>query len=789
MSRCLSLAEIERLSSGELAEGEEGALRSHLETCETCRIAFEQYRSSQASANDGEVASKTVTTPPRPEDVDDTSPAAKVAQHFPKIDGYRIVGIVGQGGMGIVYRAVQTRLNRTVALKVLPAIVGTASPSAVTRFRREATAAARLHHTNIVPIYDFGESRDAYYCAMELITGQALNVLIRRFAEQNIGHVGPTRLATALHTAIADPKETATSPEPESDSVDEPPSSIASSSTGRGRPYYQQVARWMADAADALHYAHGEGIVHRDVKPANLILSTDGRIMIADFGLAKVVDDESLTLTGSLLGTLRYISPEQAMAKRVRVDHRTDIYSLGATMYELLCFQPAFPGDDDKEILGAIIARDPAGPRKVDHQVPPELETICLKTLEKSPEARYATARALAEDLRCYINDLPIRAKRPGLARRLMKFTRRHKAAVVAVVAVVLLAGAGAVCVKLWRDGREADIKAFIESGIAFGERGEWGDAGADFARALEIDPDHVRAMLAVAWMKIEKLKTEPELRTTDYREEIDELCRRVLDREPHNLTALNYRGIILKELERYAEAIEVTKRVTDLDPGHYAAWSNLGAYFAMAGDLEKALECLIEGARLAEEVGRDRPVDRANAWRNLAALELYLHEDSAAEHVHDAIDLKRDDVPSLTLRARVRLVGEGPSDWRIALEYAEVADHLADETNARAKRMRALAQLRCGEFAEAAKHARLALELGDLPAINHLIIANAQARLGDAEAARAHLDAAGDAWPSEFEEAEFMAKYDEGILWFESRAELEGLRAETRGLLRTGTS
>ncbi|MBU0717210.1 MAG: serine/threonine protein kinase [Planctomycetes bacterium] len=467
MSKCLTLAEFERLSSGQLEEREEGTLRTHLETCETCRIAFQQYQRSQSSATFGDMPTETITTPPQPNVVDDTSPAAKIAKHFPKIEGYRIVGIIGQGGMGIVYRAVQTRLNRTVALKVLPAIVGTASPSAVSRFRREARAAARLHHTNIVPIYDFGESRDAYYCAMELIIGQPLNVLVRRFAEQSIGQVGPTRLAGALHTAMTDSREAAAVVVLEPGSVDEPPSSITSSSTGHGRPYYQQVARWMADAADALHYAHGEGIVHRDVKPANLILSTDGRIMVADFGLAKVVDDESLTLTGSFLGTLRYISPEQAMAKRVRVDHRTDIYSLGATMYELLCFQPAFPGDDDKEVLGAIIARDPAGPRKIDHHVPPELETICLKTLEKSPDARYATARALAEDLRCYIHDLPIRATRPGLVRRLFKFTRRHKAAVIAVVAVVLLVGTGTFSVRQWSHRRDADINAAIESGIS----------------------------------------------------------------------------------------------------------------------------------------------------------------------------------------------------------------------------------------------------------------------------------------------------------------------------------
>ena len=163
--------------------------------------------------------------------------------------------------------------------------------------------------------------------------------------------------------------------------------------------------------------------------------------MLADFGLAKGDAGESVTMTGTMVGTLRYMSPEQTMAKRVPIDHRTDIYSLGATLYELLCFRPAFSGDDQKAILSEIISREPTRPRKVAPGVPAELETICLKCLEKSSDARYETGRALAEDLRRYLSDLPISAKRPGPIRRTIKLIKRHRAASVALTAIFLLFG------------------------------------------------------------------------------------------------------------------------------------------------------------------------------------------------------------------------------------------------------------------------------------------------------------------------------------------------------------
>jgi len=555
MHDCLSHADFERFKRGDIVDAELRRVREHLATCDACRTALggrpDGLTPRNRASNPPGMETEALAGPPAA----DTSPTAKAPRYLPKIEGYRITGVLGQGGMGIVYRAVQTKLNRAVALKVLPSIVGSASPSAVQRFRREATAAARLHHTNIVPIYDFGECRDAHYYAMELIDGQPLNELIKTFARHNISSASPARLATLIHQSTTGTPAEAIAVDVDRSSASTSSSAVSSSSTGRNRAYYQQVARWIADAGDALHYAHGQGIIHRDIKPGNLILSADGRIMITDFGLAKSSDEESVTITGSLVGTIRYLSPEQAMAKRIPVDHRTDIYSLGATLYELLTLQPVFPGNDDKQILSAIITRDPTPPRKIFAHIPAELETICQKTLEKSPDARYETARALAEDLRRYLNDLPITAKRPGPIRRSLKFAKRHRAPVIAAVAVIVVLALSAVVV--WerrvrfeerirhREMEAESIKSELESLMSRGRQltrlQEWTEAESAYRRARELDPQAVEPLLGLAWLKTEQCKSLRDLATPKDYEDIEKLCRRILAMEPMNYDALNY--------------------------------------------------------------------------------------------------------------------------------------------------------------------------------------------------------------------------------------------------------
>jgi len=799
---CLTIVEFQRHDSGQLSDSEVGEFRAHLDTCEACRTAYERYHQSQMTLTDSGSAREhmTIALPPAREGrqptgvVEDTSPAGKIAKHFPRIEGYRIVDVLGQGGMGIVYRAEQTKLRRTVALKVLPAIVGSASPSAVTRFRREATAAARLHHTNIIPIYDFGESQDAYYYAMELISGEPLNTLIRRFSEQNVASASATQLADVLRTAMVEPLPVRAGEEPATASSDDSFARIASSSTGRGRIYYQQVARWMADAADALHYAHGQGIIHRDIKPANLILSVDGRIMVADFGLAKDSAGQSVTLTGSLLGTLRYISPEQAMARRVRVDHRTDVYSLGATMYELLCFQPAFPGSDDKEILGAIISRDPASPRKVAPSVPPELETICLKTLEKSPEARYDTARALAEDLRRYLHDLPIAARRPGPIKRTIKYVRRHRALVTAIAAVILLAGASLYAAReraargvaetarrtAVAQRRAGMVEQFLDSAIYFAGLKNWDRAEEQFGNALRIDPNHVKSLVELAWMKLQQINTQQTGPDAALLEAANEACQRAIELDPDNLRALNIHCAILKKLKRYDEAIARAREILQRQPNYSPAWSNLGTLHAISGDLDEAETHFVRGAELAGT----GDAFQAAAWRNLATLELYRGKPEALAHVERAIECDRFDGPSWILRALVHMQLDEHLNLEEALDDAKHADKNAVEEDPKAKRVRALAHLRSAQFEHATAQAQLAIDLGDMATVNHLIMTIALARLGDVNAARDQLALAAKSWPVELVQDKVIATADRGVLWLESAAQLEQLRAEAQRLI-----
>jgi len=780
MSDCLGPSDFSRYHRGEWDATEAERIRTHIDSCETCRAAYAEYLAKQEDSSDQEPLSpslQTLTSDTLTQEV----PSTKVARHIPTIEGYRITGVLGQGGMGIVYQAVQTKLNRAVALKVLPAIVSTANPAAVSRFKREATAAARLHHTNIIPIYDFGESRDGYYYAMEVISGHPLNVLIQHLAEHNAATASPARLAQILTSLdLSGPLDGAS----HDGSTVGHPDSTTTTVSGRGRVYHRQVARWMADAADALHYAHSQGIVHRDIKPSNLIMSMDGRIMIADFGLAKTAEEGSVTMTGAFLGTLRYVSPEQAMAKRVRVDHRTDIYSLGATMYELLCFQPAFPGSDDKEVLGAIIARDPVHPKKTHHAVPAELETICLKCLEKSKEARYGDARALADDLRNYMHARPIVARRPGPVSRTIKFVKRRRALVIGVAAAVLLPLAGlfsarqmAIRKEAEIERRAAEVQALCESGSYYSGKGKWDLAEAEWRRALELDPNHVATLLELAHMKVTLSSTMSEEDATKALTEVDELCAQILQIDPAEMRALAFQGVALKRLERYPEAIETLERTVELAPAAFASWSNLGALYAVTGDLVKGEENLRHGAELG---GLEKDAYHAAVWRNYAALALHLRDPDTRTYISNAIECLEDDTLAWVLRARMRLQLEGETDAEEALADAKFADRLANERDGRAKRIRALAHLRSGQYEHAIKHAQLAMDLGDLKVANYLTMAVAEANLGNAQAARDRLAAAAATWPEDLQESgEFRATPGAGDLWFDSADELIRLREE----------
>jgi WD40 repeat protein/serine/threonine protein kinase len=384
---------------------------------------------------------------------------------------FRLLREVGRGGMGVVYEAEQISLGRRVALKVLP-FAAALDPKQLQRFKNEAQAAAHLQHQHIVPVHYVGCERGVHFYAMQFIDGHTLAAVIRELRRLT----GPTEPepvpavdeASALASDLASgrwaPVKTPTGERPTGPyspgagpltthhsplSNTLPVAALSTERSTASREFFRTVASLGVQAAEALDHAHQLGVIHRDIKPANLLVDATGHLWVTDFGLARLGNDAGLTMTGDLLGTIRYMSPEQALAKRVTVDARTDVYSLGVTLYELLTLEPAYNGRNREEVLRQIAFEEPRAPRRLNQAVPPELETIILKAMGKSPEERYATAQELADDLRRFLEDKPIHARRPSLRQRAAKWARRHKTVVRAAYVVLGLAVA-ALTVSTW---------------------------------------------------------------------------------------------------------------------------------------------------------------------------------------------------------------------------------------------------------------------------------------------------------------------------------------------------
>jgi WD40 repeat protein/serine/threonine protein kinase/Flp pilus assembly protein TadD len=461
--------------------------------------------------------------------------ATRTAPVLQQLGDFRILREVGKGGMGIVYEAEQLSLGRHVALKLLPRNV-LLDTRAKRRFEREAKSAARLHHTNIVPVFGVGEQDGMPYYVMQFIQGLGLDVVLEELkklqaggarADSRLGgeplasgnagrasdgpgeaggpktrtdgamsavNVARSLLTGAFHSQVdrdlatapltvqdtggatapgtaepasrQDPGPAVPHPRAASDSFT-PSSSSSVVLPGQGRDgsttrnskrtYWQGVATIGVQVAQALEYAHKQGIQHRDIKPSNLLLDAQGTVWVADFGLAKADDQQNLTHTGDILGTLRYMPPE---AFEGRTDARSDVYSLGLTLYEMLAFRAAFDEKERNRLIKQVTESEPERLGKLNRHVPQDLQTIVHKAIDKDPARRYSSAGELAADLQRFVEDEPIQARRQGQLERLGRWSRRHKAvaALLATLATVLTVGFFVMAILWTRAEHSADV-------------------------------------------------------------------------------------------------------------------------------------------------------------------------------------------------------------------------------------------------------------------------------------------------------------------------------------------
>tara|TARA_R110002072_G_scaffold303036_1_gene491661 strand:+ start:7140 stop:10337 length:3198 start_codon:yes stop_codon:yes gene_type:complete len=476
-----------------------------------------------------------------------------ISDSLETLGDFQIIREIGRGGMGIVYEAVEKSLKRRVALKVLsPGVAG--SQKQIQRFNREAEAAARLHHTNIVPVYGVGAERDLHFFAMQFIDGVPLSDVIRfvRGRPEEHERSGPSgsgsladRLLAPITNADFRPRDQTENPTIDSTRCfnvegaakvlltgthkDRPLPSVADSDSessvsssnlteaiaaveptlksltitddpaGRSQlpvismKYWRNVARICADVAAALHYSHRHGVLHRDIKPANLLLDCQGIVWVTDFGLARHEDQEGITNTGDIVGTLRYMAPEQFNGES---NNRSDIYSLGLTLYELLALRPAFEESRHGPLISQKTSSMPAGLRSINREIPRDLETITQKACATNPADRYATAGELANDLRRFLDDRPVLARRATITEQFIRWARRNPVvASLSGVTVTLLATVAIVfAVGQYRTQAALDIvenqKSELEDGQArldqslIAERNSSRLARAEYVRA-----------------------------------------------------------------------------------------------------------------------------------------------------------------------------------------------------------------------------------------------------------------------------------------------------------------
>jgi serine/threonine-protein kinase len=514
----------------ELRAAEKDALGDSTETGES-RSAGAAAETRPGSA--GVTRTSDTTEPAGPESPVDAPPAGQPSDGLSRgsvvhyFGDYEIRRELGRGGMGVVYEALQNSLNRPVALKLVKAGL-LAGDDELRRFKNEAEAVAQLDHPGILPVYEVGQHDGQHYFSMKLVPGGSLVALLDRYKD--------------------DPRA---------------------------------AARLVAEAAEAVAHAHARGILHRDLKPANILIDAEGHPHVTDFGLAKNVEsDVEFTQSGAILGTPAYMSPEQATGRRGSITTATDVYGLGAVLYAVLTGQAPFGGDSAVETIDAVRNSPPEPPRRINKAVPLDLETICLKCLEKDPRRRYTTVQALADDLHAWLESRPISARRVAVLERAGLWCKRRPAVAALSAALVLATVGGTAAIIALQAKSNTDLRAANEAldhQRARAERGE------------QMAIESVRRFRSA-------VAENPELRNSPALEGL----RRTLLTEPHSFfTALRDR--LYSENDGRPEAL-ARLASTAFD---------LGTLTEEIGRKQDALQPYQEALAIRRRLARDRPTVR----------------------------------------------------------------------------------------------------------------------------------------------------------------------------------
>ena len=599
-----------------------------------------------------------------------------------KLGDYQLIREIGRGGMGVVYEAQQTKLHRTVALKLLPK-TSTHDQVSIERFQLEAQAAAKLQHPNIVPVFEVGEQEGWQFLAMQMVNGIGLDRVLDAIRENsyleqtdstkpNGQHDDLQSQSIAKQVVFANWKTTSSglgSSTTTNADIGLDHQQLNRTPDARARNFFNNVARLGYEVSRAIEHAHLLGILHRDIKPSNLLLDRQGKVWVSDFGLAKSIDND-ITKTGDIVGTLSYMAPERF---RGWADCRSDVYGIGITLYELATLSPAFKSHDRVKLIQSIIDQQPVRPSHLAGNIPRDLETIILKSIEKEPGLRYQTADELAQDLLRFLEGRPISARRSGGIERIRLFCRRNPVvATLAALLVITLVAAIAVTTSLWL--RERDQRNLAESRQTEAIK-QSNIANENFRRSVRIVDQY---LVKVSESKInrivglEQLREELLILARNYYEQFvrdhehDPQLREELANAQYRIASIQMlNGQLLESTRSHENALAIRRALAD-DSNNRSSHElemiqslhELGELYRKQGQHDRAIKYSNEALHLATQIQKLPHVD-ATGRRQLAAV--YLNRGLIF------IDLNQSDQAldcfQLALELREELAKENPTD------------------------------------------------------------------------------------------------------------------------------